>query len=86
MTDRHISPGDLVVIIRAHRCATDLIGKVFTVGGFSRNGSKCEECGEVFFEPSAYYASRAAVPLSWLKKIPPLNEPETVEQDEEATA
>jgi len=46
----------------------------------------CPICGAFFAEDSATNEAGNAVPLSWLKRIPPLSELDDVKQDKEISA
>ena len=85
MSER-IEVGDLVICVRAHLpCAESAIGMVFIVQKLNPRGSRCDVCGETHNgEISAHWAPHYALPLSWLRKIPPLTESERT--TEEATA
>ena len=84
MSER-IEVGDLVICVRAHLpCAERAIGMVFRVQKFNEHGARCNKCGHLHPGMAAYWAPEYAFPLSWLRKIPPLAEPERT--TEEATA
>lgn len=82
MSDRPISVGDLVQVVRG--CCNCWHGLVMTVSKFYDTGSnwKCTKCKanqDFDYEPTAYDGSRAIgvgrhFPLAWLKRIPPLDE------------
>ncbi len=92
MSER-IKVGDLVMIVRGHECVMNLYqGVIFTVTGFVQprfGGWHCARCGRDNAggnEAAATGFHKAHAPISWLKKIPPLTEPETVERKEELPA
>ena len=92
MSER-IEIGDLVMIVRGHECVMRLYqGAIFTVTGFVHpihGGWHCDFCNKddaAGNELAATGLHKGNVPLSWLKKIPPLTEPETVERKEELPA
>lgn len=82
MTDKPISVGDLVMVVRwPHGCINPVIplGKPFVVAQFRVSSGKCAKCGRFIHNPgrrSALGATSdgAGIPLSWLKRIPPLDE------------
>ena len=91
-----IKVGDLVQIVRGHKCGVERVGgMIYTVLDFSfpRNGGwYCPICkmrsagGD---EPQAmglYGKYSRGVPVSWLKKINPPATEETRETDREVTA
>ena len=94
MNNDAIRIGDLVAMVRGHRCAYDLVGGVpFVVTGFIAplaGGWTCGACGERNAAPNerAAYGVRsvtkkgknhAAIPISWLKKF---NQPAALESPE----
>ena len=100
-----IKVGDLVMVVRGHSCAIELIGGVpFTVESIEPQigGSWCNRCGERNIAPESLYGAtgvpkprvkvmkakfpKGAMPLEWLKKIPPIGELDDVKRDEEITA
>jgi hypothetical protein len=90
-----IKVGDLVAVKKAC-CIAMMAHPIFTVGGFeSFQGWRivCRSCLQTF--PDASFATVAGarnsegefhVPISWLKRIPPLSELDDVKHDEEITA
>ena len=86
-----IKVGDLVVVTRTC-CEEFTMGHyIFTVGKFTDMalaGAECMFCHSHL--PSEIEAipdgDDCAFPLSWLKKIDPLSEPESEKRDEEITA
>jgi hypothetical protein len=82
----YVSPiqiGDLAMVIRwPHEHGLKMLGGVITVQGFL-DMVHCPLCNLLFEERSAVYMeSLKAVPLSWLKRIPPLTELEGLESEE----
>lgn len=87
-----IQEGDLVQIVR-WPCCGSFIGEIYTVYGFGSRGRKermCIKCD--VFMPAGTFADigsnpsianrHGMVPLTWLKRIPPLSELEGVKTDE----
>jgi hypothetical protein len=86
-----ISVGDLVVVTGAACVCTQLdIGKFSTVEEITVYGGFCRCCGKTLPPcPVARVTHNGAVahkPLSWLKRIPPLEELERIEEAEGAPA
>lgn len=85
MSDKPISVGDLVQVVRPTTCCgiTVALGRVHTVSGFFNDGFKCEHCGAspnsvlvalVDGKWGGYEASR-------LKRFPPLEDLKGVSED-----
>lgn len=71
-----IGIGDTVIVVRwPHEHGPDRIGEPFVVAHI-RFGVKCSVCNELFLQRAASPAERPGfgIPLSWLKRIPPLEE------------
>lgn len=94
MSER-IEIGDLVMVVRGHRCAVNIIGGIpYTVIALHlpiNGGWTCPVCHARSIAPTEIGAQLTSegvhgIPLSWLKKIPPLTEPETTERKEESPA
>lgn len=90
--DKPISVGDLVVTVRGHRCTLDAVGGVpFVVdtinppASVSWHCSRCKSQNVASPEPSVDYG-KATIPLSWLKRIPPIEELDSEKRGEEITA
>lgn len=90
-----IMPGDLVQVVRGHECGlAQNIGVTFTVETIEVAYSHgCQWCGESMSDGRLLaYGHRPGrksggyVPVAWLRKIPPLAEPDDVKRDEEITA
>ena len=84
-----IQAGDLVILIRTHGCGDGpgpCVGHIFTVTNIEYKPTICPTCNKIETEWSAWGLEKYLTPLSWLKKIPPLNELETTEQEEKLTA
>ena len=84
MSDK-IEVGDLVVVVR-WPCCKEWLGKIFRVGRINQEPPTfCTKCkalhGSVYaaIERSDTFAS----PITWLRKIPPLAELESVERETE---
>ena len=89
---RPIQIGDLVMLVRwPHACFGKGRRTIFVVEGISSN-VVCPKCRAVFHENCATYYVDAwdggfrAVPFSWLKRIDPPSQDESVTRDEEVTA
>ncbi len=84
-----IKVGDLVVVVR-DCCDGELLGFVGEVRLLHTDGLRCLRCGLVSGEHGAIVEFRQSfhdkLPLSWLKRIPPLEELEGEKRDEEITA
>lgn len=81
-----IKVGDLVVIVRECCPVDSVLGHVHYVLALE-TGSFCDECGADDNEPSAVLEEyeddfNFAVPLSYLKRIPPLEKLEGLESEE----
>lgn len=80
MSDRPIQPGDLVIQVRGHSCALEMYGgKPFQVQAilYSLHGFSCNKCRRTNVYPPADFVEppqHGAIPLVWLKRIPPLGE------------
>jgi hypothetical protein len=87
-----IQVGDLVMTVRGHSCVMKAVGGVpFVVQEIvptQSGGWACSRCGEFNAGPDTDAArfGKVKIPLPWLKKIPPLVEPETVEREERVSA
>ena len=90
-----IKVGDLVmVVLWPHRCINPIvpIGKVFVVRAIVSDAHDgfCRRCGETIsnscISAQGATSGNASIPISWLKRIDPLAEPETVETDETVKA
>lgn len=91
--DKPISVGDLVMVVR-HPCCGAAIGLIFKVIDIVNVPYAKLHCGIAgcdhlfpYLGPVAYNENKTApycAPIAWLKRIPPLSEPEQI--TEEATA
>lgn len=93
-----IKVGDLVMVVRGHSCVLEHKGGIpFTVTGIKPaigGGFRCRMCGTRNIASHEYIAAELSfhnhrdcgVPITWLKRIPPLGELDDVKQDEEITA
>ena len=77
MTER-IEVGDLVIIVRVPRCCAVPKRLIYTVLGFEKDVF-CMKCMTILNTSAARIDTTHAVPLSWLKRIPPLAELESTE-------
>ena len=93
MTERAIAVGDLVQVVRGHSCLLDAIGgQVYVVDALNPpqgGGWHCPVCKQDNAGPDEIGAHapwmrnpRSGIPLSWLKRIPPLDELESTKTDE----
>lgn len=87
------------MVVRGHSCVVAKIGgvpyRVRTIVAQRGGGYTCPICWQRDLAPEEPYAAAleglhtddvSGTPLGWLKKIPPLTEPEDVRQDDEITA
>ena len=99
MNDETILVGDLVIVVRGNECCGHHVGRVFKVGGIvpwthwlPHTQWECRGCGHAGeFDPYQNGVAYLSQENKWLgfgrhrlKKIPPLTEPEHM--DEEITA
>lgn len=81
-----IKVGDLVMVVKwPHEHRQKYLGHIFPVQSIAAYVS-CSQCGQLWVEPTAETPTHRGVPISWLKKIPPLSELDDVKRDEEITA
>jgi hypothetical protein len=89
MSDKPISVGDLVAVIKPRRCGCDdSVGQIFQVEWIGVDGrpGKCMACGSNTFQPASITAKRVDggyVELHRLRRIPPLSELEGERTQEE---
>lgn len=86
---REINVGDLVMVVKALPCCgwTGGIGDMFYVAEIFLTDGQCDKCGNITEEACANPAiDENGYPLTVLKKIPPLTEPESITTDEGITA
>lgn len=87
-----IKVGDLVVVIRGHRCfGADAVSGMVSVVDEVITGATyyCLRCNDPIPVDAAMKLpglGDVAMPFSWIKRIPPLSELDDVKQDEELTA
>ena len=85
-----IAVGDLVILVRTHDCAKgaeSFLGYIFTVTGMANSGTYCPRCYNVFLpEMCVLGLEKYFTPMSWVKKIQPLRELESVEEEEKLEA
>jgi len=84
-----IKKGDLVIAI--HACCDRMLrhpayGLPLTVTGFHAGLSRCDGCGWAGNITWAELDERFAANVSWLKRIPPLEELQTYRITDETTA
>lgn len=93
--DEPINVGDLVMLVRGHECLMarhgGLIFRVAQLVPQRGGGWKCPKCGERDIGKNDAWGAHwtmedKGIPLSWLKRIPPLDELDDVQRDEEITA
>ena len=79
-----IQVGDVVMVVRwphehsdAH-CYSGVVSTVVLLQAYTF----CQKCKTRWEEPSAHLSGSGCIPLSWLRRIPPLTEPvtETLEE------
>ena len=83
---REIKTGDMVVIVYQCCSVDSELGHVFRVTKVLETGTGCSYCGDTFEGLCAEAADGSgphAVPLHWLKRIPPLEELEGQNQKED---
>ncbi len=68
-----IKVGDLVVVVRWPHEHCNSLGHILSIAALAPS-SQCRVCGYISTETSAVTEDHWAVPLSWLKRIPPLEE------------
>jgi hypothetical protein len=88
-----IKAGDVVMVARMpHKCGEYTLGHIFTVTAvFPMQWMRCPKCGveSIVRDDAAegYDAIKGGgFPVSWLRKIDPLREPEAIPRPEEITA
>ena len=83
MSDKPIQVGDLVVMVRGHECTLAKYGGIpWRVAGLinqTGGGWTCPRCHEHSLAPEALQGAQrntilTALPITWLKRIPPLSE------------
>jgi len=85
-----IKPGDLVIVIGNCCAKADYRGEIHVVKDVTSNGGGCLDCGiqipgdqaGLLCEHNPWWG----LPLSWLRKIPPLSELESTHNEEKAPA
>ena len=87
----NIQAGDLVILIRTHGCMGNMnpyLGHIFIVTGLLNTLTYCPSCLALSRTSNicALGLENYSTPIVWLKKIPPLDELETTEQEEKLTA
>ena len=95
MSDKPIQVGDLVVMVRGHECGMKIASGIpFVVTALLRpigGGWHCDHCNTDSAGPNEVAAEGFSkkgrgLPLSWLKRIPPLDELEFEQRKEEIEA
>ena len=89
MSER-IAVGDLVQVVK-WPCCNRHTGKIFTVVNISGSGGvACAGCRAIHYgahsESDLQDGDVCWAPNAWLKRIPPLDEIESIKRDEEITA
>lgn len=70
-----IKVGDLVVVVRQCCDGLELLGLIRTATKVQTNRTRCSTCGQANDGIHVYgHASSNGVPISWVKRIPPLDE------------
>ena len=91
MSDKPISVGDLVMVVRSHCDNPKYLGYVATVLEFEIDlWHPCLSCGvRSFFHKCAVIQLNGgqflSPPVAWLKRIDPLGESETERREDEVT-
>lgn len=91
--DRPIAVGDLVMVVRGHACVVARYGgipwRVTEIVPQEGGGWQCTRCKTRDHAPNDLFGARrsrskkgASCPLSYLKRIPPLDELESSKTDE----
>jgi hypothetical protein len=84
-----IKVGDLVMVVRnnGHVCFDNEIGTSFVVAEMVEDVFHCIDCLQIFpFNPLAISRGSYATPVSWLMKIDPPANMETIEHESAITA
>lgn len=97
-----IKIGDLVMLVRGHKCALDFKGgvpwQVTDIRMDEGFGMRCQICGQTGIGKNALRAGGmgtpagvkghpdGGMPLSWLKRIPPLSELDAIKREEKEPA
>jgi hypothetical protein len=88
-----IKVGDLVVMVRGHECVYCVAGGIpFVVTRFAPRLDKVWHCSKCCQDVAAskdavnFRGGRPRIPISWLKRIPPLEELDDVKESEELHA
>jgi hypothetical protein len=83
----HIAVNDVVMVVRCdHDCWKEALGVVFKATSVIYIPSaQCAICGRENMGTFAMGWNEWAIPVSWLKRIDPLSEPESVERGEDIT-
>ena len=94
MSERGIEVGDLVMVVHSC-CAREFMvlrkgaGIIWTVGSFDECNVYCANCGHRGHFRRAVSTNPTGIgdcaPVPWLKRIPPLVEPESTTQTDEVT-
>ena len=86
--EKPISVGDLVMVVKSCCDDADALGEIFLVAGIREKGTRCRHCFQRnnCAHAGSIFNFTAGVPLSWLKRIPPLSELETKRTADEVTA
>ncbi len=85
MSER-IEVGDLVMVVHTH-CPHHTLGVPYVVSRLGRGCGMCAICkADIGAHDWAASEEGITCPLKWLKKIPPLTDPENVERKEELPA
>lgn len=82
-----IRVGDLVMIVHTH-CNHKSLGAIFRVGYIGRAYGICAVCKEFLGMRSFAGVNQYeySTPLSWLKRIDPLSDPQSVKTTDKVTA
>jgi hypothetical protein len=90
MSDKPISVGDMVVVVKPSECCGDTrnIGWIFRVDNMMGGANYCGICKKDWGESLDLWpnGSRWSVPIQNVKRIPPLSELEGERREEEIPA
>lgn len=79
-----IKVGDLVVVVKPQPCcgSSRAIGRIHTVHGIARTPFTCTECWTSGVDDLVLYGDFSGTSISCVRKIEPLEDPETIEIDD----
>lgn len=71
--DKPIAVGDMIVVVRWPHEHGNALGHLYRVRAFAQR-CRCEDCKKMFEEPCVKVSETGSLPISWVKRIPPLEE------------